>query len=300
MMLKPRAILTALVLIPLAACGLIHATIPIRHFADHPDPTVASPPLEGMFLWLEFGDETMSLNPSGFVTTWRDARSPDRVAVGTLPFLGTPVRATLRSPSLGTTDTFTGLRCTSGVGRCSYTIRDPSLQTPPSLDGLRYTVIAVVRPAVDRGDNYVVMTGGSGCNPSFGGTGCRRDSTLHIGWSGPQTVRHGHYDDDAFVETRGVTVGVALITGSFQFGVLDVGLLDSVNKVFLTAGPALSLANSGSIFVGGTPFTGSAGPSVPDWHFEGDIFAVLIYTGTMSDENRRRAESYLRNRYGPR
>jgi hypothetical protein len=300
MMRKPSAILTALVLIPLGACGLFHATIRSPHFTESPDPTVGTPPLDNLFLWLEFGEETMSLSPSGFVTTWRDARSPDRMAVGTLPFLGSPVTASLRSPSFGTIDTFTGLRCTSAPGQCSYTIRDPALQTPPSLDGLRYTIFAVVRPANERGDNYVVMTGGTGCNPRFGGTGCGRDSALHIGWSGPRTVRHGHYDDDAFAETRSVTAGVALITGRFQSGALDIGLLDSVNNVFLTKAPALSLANSGAIFVGGTPFTGATGPSVPDWHFEGDIFAVLIYTGTMNDANRRRAESYLRNRYGPR
>jgi hypothetical protein len=155
-----------------------------------------------MFLWLEFGDESMSVDPMGFVTSWRDARPGGPIATGNLPFMGTRVTARLRSPTFGTTETYSALRCSPGPGRCAYTLRDAS-QTPLSLDGLRYTVFTVIRPAVERGDNYVVMTGGSGCNPAFGGTGCNRDTALHIGWSGPRVIRHGHYDDDAFFTVPG-------------------------------------------------------------------------------------------------
>jgi len=59
------------------------------------------------------------------------------------------------------------------------------------------------------------------------------------------------------------------------------------------------LSHSDSVFVGGTPYEAGGEPSVPDWHFEGDIFAVLIYTGTLSDGTRTRVEDYLRNKYGP-
>jgi hypothetical protein len=301
MVIKPSVLLAALMLLPLLGCGLDHAPGQSRHFPRSPDPTAGGPPLAGLFLWLEFGDETMSVNASGFVTSWRDARSRERSAIGNTLFLGTRTTAALRSPSFGTTDTFAALRCGPDPARCSYTIRDPGLQTgAPSLDGLRYSVFAVVRPAVARGDNYVVMTGGSGCNPGAGGTGCSRDTAFHIGWSGPRTLRHGHYDDDIFFDVLAGPPSVSLITARFQDGELDMGLLDPRTSAFQTRSGALSLTRSGELFVGGTPFTGPSGPSVPDWHFEGDIFAVLIYTGTVTNENRSRVESYLRNRYGPR
>jgi hypothetical protein len=51
--------------------------------------------------------------------------------------------------------------------------------------------------------------------------------------------------------------------------------------------------------VGGTPFW-EGGIDAPNWRFNGDIFALLIYGRELSLAERQQASDYLRNNYGPR
>jgi hypothetical protein len=57
------------------------------------------------------------------------------------------------------------------------------------------------------------------------------------------------------------------------------------------------LTNSGSLFVGGTPW--GDGNAVPDWRFEGDILAILIYSAELTVPEFDAVADYLRTRYGP-
>ena len=52
--------------------------------------------------------------------------------------------------------------------------------------------------------------------------------------------------------------------------------------------------------IGGTGFTDSFGLNVPDWRFDGEIIALLVYSRTLPLNEVQVAEDYLRLRYGPR
>jgi hypothetical protein len=180
--------------------------------------------------------------------------------------------------------------------RCNYV----SAAGPGVLDGTPYTVLAVVRRLSSRGDNYFLMSEGHGCNPAFGGTGCDSDSALHLGWSGDDTLRLGQYDHDvvlAPVPTFASPPPLSLIFATSGPSGKRVGLLDpDVNRLAVSS-EVLLLANSGRIFVGGTPFGQEL--AVPDWHFVGDVLALLVYTRELSLIEVQQATDYLRTHYGP-
>jgi len=300
----------------LLVCAVLLGGCPLPHanyrFIAQTDPG-AHPPLENLLVWLE-GDErgqSFVMGAAGLVDRWTDARGSGRAAVQTLGFRGERRPAELRGAD-GNTRTVFGLRCGSETRRCAYTVGDLGGGRPPNLDDTPYTIIAVVRPASDRWDNYFVMSEGQGCDAALGGINCRDHSALHLGWTArpdvwdPFVLRLGHYGDDGDAPFPGgdaVANQVILVSTRFQGGFGHVAYLrpGTFWPAFSSGGDRmLSLSSSGAILIGGTPFTGRDGPSVPDWHFEGDIFAILIYRGEVSDATRRRVEDYLRNLYGPR
>lgn len=71
-----------------------------------------------------------------------------------------------------------------------------------------------------------------------------------------------------FVAVSGVGEGktIALLEPSINDGntVLDLSPLSSTH----------------TLYIGGTPFVYAA--EMPDWHFEGDMFAILIYTKVLT------------------
>jgi hypothetical protein len=77
-----------------------------------------------------------------------------------------------------------------------------------------------------------------------------------------------------------------------------IALLESTLNDGNTVLNTTPLATSTRLLIGGTPF--AWGEPMPNWHFEGDIFAVLIYTKVLTETEMRDAQDYLRNRYGPR
>jgi hypothetical protein len=76
-----------------------------------------------------------------------------------------------------------------------------------------------------------------------------------------------------------------------------VGILELLQNRRRDATDVRPLAQSGTLFVGGTPW--GDGNEVPDWHFEGDILALLVYSVEISDAELRAAGDDLRTRYGP-
>jgi hypothetical protein len=167
------------------------------------------------------------------------------------------------------------------------------------LDGTAYTILAVVRRNSGRDSNYFVNTGGSNCNPTFGTT-CTSNTVLHLGWVGARAVRLGQYDRDvtldavpAFSTSPPLTL-IQAVSGPGT-GKLVAVLEPGFNQAAIDPRVTALLATSGGLFIGGSPFPGP----VPDWHFTGDIFAILIYTRELSGADLAVAQEYLRLRYGP-
>jgi hypothetical protein len=247
----------------------------------------------------------MQFDSSGRVLRWNDHRRAARAVAGQGGFLGAADTVTLRTPD-GATRTVRALRCRERVAeRCSYALIDSTVPAAElSLDHSAYTVLGVVRRTSDRGDNYFVMTTGRDCSSLFGGTGCHSNSALHLGWSGGRTVRLGQYDNDVvidrvpeFSEARSLPT---LFSGSSTGTIEKVRYFDSEIYFMRTGASSSLLMDSGTLMVGGTAFTGAGGPGVPDWRFDGQIFAVLVYKQALTDALLVQAESYLRNRFGPR
>ncbi|WP_027544997.1 hypothetical protein [Bradyrhizobium sp. WSM2254] len=93
-----------------------------------------------------------------------------------------------------------------------------------------------------------------------------------------------------------------IVAQSGPRGGMDVASLGaaSTHSAFNSRPYPGPLTASGQLLIGGTPFFGAGGPDVPDWSFNGDIFAMLIYGRELSLAERQQASDYLRNKYGPR
>jgi hypothetical protein len=303
-----RRLLNALVCLGLAAmpaCGWPLGPRPTRpFFTDFRPFNDPRPPQEGLVLWIE-GD-ALTGDPTGRVAAWPDMRPSTgglrawRAADGTIQ-AGTIVATTLRTP-VGLSRSARALRCATGP-RCSYTLNDAAGAIRRDLlTGRPYAILAVVRRAGARGDNYVVMTEGLGCIPSAGGTGCTTNTALHLGWSGERTLRLGHYDNDAVIDDvpafNAAAPALSILLGRLNVAGKTAALLEPLYDSSRMTADTRALDRSGTVFVGGTPWVDAN--AVPDWRFEGDIFAVLIYATEITDAQLQGAADYLRTRYGPR
>jgi hypothetical protein len=283
-----------------APCTLTH---PPGHLAlvGRLDPRQSSPPRQdALLLWLE-GNA-----PGGgsFITTEADGRSArswsdvrGRGGITQVSFEGRRVTVPVLTPAGSRFNAF-ALRCGSPLDdsiRCSYV----ASARPGILDGQAYSVLAVVRQTLGRGDNYFLMTEGHGCNPAFGGTGCAPDSALHLGWWGERTLKLGQYDHDVVLDSVPSydQPPLSLIFASSGPSGLQVGLLDPTFNGLGASPEILSLSGSGRLFIGGTPW--GQGNAVPNWRFTGDILALLVYTRQLTLREVQQATAYLRNRFGP-
>ncbi|HSY47983.1 MAG TPA: hypothetical protein VLC46_04150 [Thermoanaerobaculia bacterium] len=296
-----------------AACGST-PTIIRPFFSAQPSPLPLQPPQDNLFLWLEgsgiAGQPLMDVDADGNVTFWHDYRggirgAETRPAAGPLVFPGRRTSVTVTLPDHGTASRF-ALSCgdpANSAIRCSYVVLDTASTLTNSLDNTPYTILAIVRRTSSRGDNYFVMTSGTGCIGGLaGGTGCSSNSALHVGWSGERTLRLGQYDNDVVLDpSPPFTPEIVLIEASRDIEPKTIALLDgaSTNEAAVLADRDHHLLmNSGLLSIGGTQWTFD--PSPPDWRFVGDILAVLVYRKQLSNEERQVAESYLRWIYGPR
>jgi hypothetical protein len=114
-------------------------------------------------------------------------------------------------------------------------------------------------------------------------------------------VRLGHYYNDSTLEEvpafRRDNYPISLFVGRAGSIGKQVALLQNDFNFFNTVSDTRPLENSGTLFIGGTPWGSRTG--VPDWRFVGDILAVLVYIEELSPENMLMAEAYLRGKYGP-
>jgi hypothetical protein len=273
-----------------------------------PDPTVTTPPQADLLLWLEgdglqTGQATLQVDASGKVGSWRDMRG-DRSVVA-LP--GFAQQATVLSLTLppGTMRQVSVLSCSSAPGGgCAYRYSGPNGGT---LAGTGFSIFGMVQRASDRRDNYFVMTTGHGCSAYWGGTGCENNTTLHLGWSDNTTARFGQYGNDAVLNDTTVFDSSHHVTTFFSAHTQYIGTpyrvieyLDRSMRRGTTGGDATTMHSIGTLMVGGTGYTGPFGPDVPDWLFDGQILALMIYTRSLGLDEIQQAESYLRNRFGPR
>jgi hypothetical protein len=299
-------ICVAVTAVLLAGCPLHHEEAP--PYPVHPDRSVTAPPQDDLMLWIEADDPqtaqpTQQLDANGRVSQWNDQRGADRAVVALAGFAQSPMRLGLTVAG-GARRDVVALSCRSAAGQiCGYGYSGPN---PHALDGTGHSIFGVVRRDSGRGDNYFLMTTGSGCSALFGGTGCTSNTALHLGWSGGTTARLGQYDNDAvlddttaFDETRSVVTlfsGISMFLGGTAH---QIEYLDPDMNRGNSGGDATTLHDSGRLMIGGTGFTDSFGPGVPDWRFEGEIIAVLVYTRSLNIDGVHQAQSYLRNRFGP-
>jgi hypothetical protein len=287
-------------------------------------PMPDQPPTSGLLLWLEGGrsylrhrvegGESVPAEPGHTVYSWRDVRwTPDTHGLyptafnsgffeGSDRFEGQVVDVTLTGADT-VTRAVRALRCgtpndANTAVRCSYLILRA---LPTRLNGIDYTILAVVRRISGRGSNYFIMTDAGGSCSLAGGTGCAANSALHLGWAGETTARLGQYYNDSDLEAvpsfNSNSPPVSLFVARVGAMGKQVAVLEPGFNFFNTASDTQHLANSGSLFVGGTPWGTRVG--VPDWRFVGDIFAVLVYFGEMDEGDMLMAQAYLRGKYGP-
>jgi hypothetical protein len=291
----------------LPACDLLYPPLtvapPAPYFGDFRTYTSPQPPQRGLALWVE-GD-SLTPDAAGRVAAWPDMRGAGTAlrawpARGGAVLSGTIARISLRSP-VGLSRMFSGLQCADGP-RCSYFLADESGNARRDLLTARpYAILALVRRAGTRGDNYVVMTDGVGCD-TLTGINCAGNTALHLGWSGERTLRLGQYGNDVVMDNvtrfNAAAPALSLLEGVSNGGGKRVSILELLYDRTSTAPDTRPLDRSGTVFVGGTPFVDNN--PVPNWHFEGVVFAVLIYDAQLTTDELRDAADYLRNRYGPR
>lgn len=293
--LRGFSILVAAIFVSGSSCSLQHAYYPYPlHFRAAPDPSVGEPPAEGLLLWLEGDRSTLATNSAGAVVSWRDQRGNGRALVPLFGSTGRLVTATLRA-SGGDRPVF-GLSCGDSTFRCAYEVTDPGVRRSLTLDDTPYTIVAVVRRANDRRDNYFIMSAGQGCQTWAGGTGCTPGSVLHVGWLSGDSLRHGHYDNDVDItHYNEPNLLFSVMSGPSGMDITALGR-PTFQAGYSRTSPG-PLRHSGSVLVGGAPF--GADFDYPNWHFEGTIFALLVYSRELGPAERRQAEDYLRNGYGP-
>jgi hypothetical protein len=310
-MLRPRLSLFAL-LVTVActisgcdSCSILHRLPPASFLSAFREvgPSVI-PPGRALELWVE--GESLQTDASRRVTRWRDMRQtvpsqllpwPPRNAD---PMTGTVSTLTPRM-TLGLTRTVQALRCVRAP-RCSYQLTDGAGQARAGmLDGQPYEIFAVVARAGSRGDDYPVMTGGNGCQGSLSGLDCTPNTTLHLGWSGMWTIRLGQYGNDVHFEVQHfnpAAPALTLLVGRSDSRGKMLAFLEPFDNQHIVGSDTRLLERSGTLFVGGTPFVDSN--PVADWHFEGDILALLVYRAELTEAEQATAANYLRTRYGPR
>jgi hypothetical protein len=290
----------------MTGCTLTHR--PTATFNAQPQSQAAPPP-DGLLLWLEpdppQGGFNLQRDAEGKVGRWNDHRGDGRAVVALPGFAQAPRVIRLTVPATPAVSDVTVLSCRArGEQACAYAYSGPG---EGDLAGNPYMIFGVVQRASDRGDNYFVMTTGSGCSALFGGTGCTNNTALHLGWSGGTTLRLGQYGNDAVLDGTPAfdpaNIVTSLIDGLFLLnGEPDrrVELLDPVVMEAFTGGDATPLSNFGHLMVGGTGYTDQFGPGVPNWYFDGEIIALLVYTRALSLAEVQTAQDYLRTRFGPR
>lgn len=288
------------VLAILASSGCPQTRVRQNYFpAFTPQPDQHEPPQDRLLLWLEGtapgGGSYLAVDSSGAVSRWHDVRGGTRQIVGIPNLAGLRSSVSVTAPATGARYSVLALSC-SDQTRCSYVLPGASL------DGSPYTVLAAVRRASGRGDNYFVMTNGRGCDVALGGINCETNSALHVGWSGERTLRLGQYGNDVTFDPTppfgaGGTVSLVEAISAPGEG-KTIAILEPTINVASTVADTTPLSNSNQLFLGGTPW--GVGPSQPDWHFVGDILAVLVYQKHLVGSELRLAQDYLRNRFGPR
>jgi hypothetical protein len=294
----------ALACLTLPECSLRHAVRGTPFFA--PFRAVAStviPPVRGLELWIE-GD-TLAGDASGVVASWPDMRGQNmgqvrvwRPVDGTV-MSGTVATLTIRTP-LGVNRSVRALRCAT-TPRCSYVFADPAGRARLDvLTGRPYAIFAVARRTSSRGDQYVVMTEGVGCD-TVTGINCTENTALHLGWSGQETLRLDHYGNASFIEGvpafNAASPSRSLIIGQSDSRGKRISLLELFCNCSHLAPDTRPLGTTRRLYVGGTPWADNN--DVPNWFFVGDIFAVLVYSVEVSDAERSEVANYLRTRYGP-
>jgi hypothetical protein len=162
-----------------------------------------------------------------------------------------------------------------------------------SLTNTPYTIFAVVQRDSPRGDNYFLVSEGTGCNIG----GCDANSALHIGWQGDRTVRLGQYYND--LDLRDVPPfnparpAISLIIASSDAS----GKFVSLNE----AGFSQEAHNrEGTLLRQGDPLRvgGSDGRNPPDFLFSGNIYEIMIFNARLSNTHFDAVKSYLRRKYG--
>jgi hypothetical protein len=290
----------------MAGCTLTHHPVP--SFTARPQFYTA-PPSDSLLLWLEpdppqGASVNLALDGDGKVSRWNDVRG-DRAVVALPGFAQAPRTIRTSVPAVPAVRDLKALSCRArGAAACAYAYSGPN---EGDLAGNAYMIFGVVQRTSDRGDNYFVMTTGSGCSALFGGTGCTNNTALHLGWSGGTTLRLGQYGNDAVLDEVPAFDGTNIVTsfngGLFPFGSETnrrVELLDPVAMAASPGGDATPLSNFGRLMVGGTGYTDQFGPGVPNWYFDGEIIALLVYTRALPLNEVQVAEDYLRMRFGPR
>lgn len=272
-----------------------------------PVPSLVSPPTDDLLLWLEGNaggaGSYMRVDASNAVLQWHDVRGGSQgiSAVGLLT--GQMITVPLTTPAGHSYNAF-ALRCgdpTHSDVRCSYLATSPAT-TRGSLDGTPYTILAVVRRTSAQGDNFFLMTNGSGCNPPLGGGLCAANSALHLGWVREKEVRLGQWANDVTLEPSPAFDSSALPLSLFvAVSAPDEGktvaLLEPTFNSFKTVTDTTPLTNSRDLYIGGTAW--GIGQDQPNWRFVGDIFAILIYRKRLTTGEMRDAQNYLRFAYGP-
>ena len=299
-------------LMALAACGPPSPLVVNNYFPRVIASAPPMPPQDQLLLWLEgtnrLGGPYLTLNEDGLVDIWDDVRYGGRLIYAVEPDEGAPgrQRAGRRSSIAlalpdGSTRRVHALSCGGVTGRCSYEFinldrRDYS----NALDETPFTIFAVVRRASGRGDQYAVMTSGRGCRDDTG-IECGRNTALHVGWPGERTLRLGQYGNDVDLDAPSFAPGtISLIEATRGRGLKTIALLETtMNRAVVLEDPDRRLLHdTAQLLIGGTPF--GIRRSQPNWQFDGDILAVLVYRKDLTVVERQQAQDYLRSRYGPR
>ena len=280
--------------------------------------TTARATTRGLRLWLE--GETLAADPFGVVTSWPDMRG---LSVGQVRAWrrndGSRMTGALTTAQLPVVSrpaprrTVNALRC-SETPRCSYVFANPPIPGASGaaglgserlgvLNGMPYAIFAVAKRASDRGDQYVVMTEGSGCD-TITGINCAANTALHLGWNGNDSLRLDQYGAGTEAVMGCVPTFYApapelsLLVGRSEARGLSIGLVERLAVASRTSDRTPSpMANTNRLFVGGTRWADNN--PTPNWYFVGDIFAVLIYDVRLTDAERNDVIAYLRAKYGP-
>ena len=173
-----------------------------------------------------------------------------------------------------------------------------ALRFKPGLEGLtasgenlaggNYTIFAVVRRE-SIGESFPIVQPETACN----GGRCGSYASLHLGWQDERTLRFSHHFNDLDLDgvpplspspVRSLIVARAGPTTRY-LSLDEPGFSRSVEKpgtAVLRAGVEVRLGGSGAD---------------PGFQFTGNIFEVIIYNESVSDELMNRVKAYLKAKY---